>query len=71
MLTGGQSGLLAPLMVNVTVPDGGVGVSATPVSWAVNVTDVPTLTEAEGEGVSVMVAATALTVWVVVPVAVA
>jgi hypothetical protein len=30
--TGGQSALEAPLMVKVTVPEGVVGVSATPVS---------------------------------------
>jgi hypothetical protein len=64
--TGGQSPLDAPLMVKVTVPEGVVGVSATPVSWAVKVTEVPTGTEGPGAGVNVMVAASALTVWLIV-----
>jgi hypothetical protein len=56
--TAGQSLIEFPLMVKVTVPLG-AGDGPALCSVAVNVTDVPTLTEVEGEADKVSVGATA------------
>jgi hypothetical protein len=64
-MTAGQSLLELPLMAKVIVPSGVMGASAEAASCAVKVTEVPTVTEAEGEGVGMLnVAASALTVCV-------
>jgi len=70
-VTLGQSLLELPLMEKLIVPEGFTGVSATPVSWAVKVTEVPRATDDDGVGVKVIEATSAVTVWVVFPVLVA
>lgn len=56
----GQSLLAIPFIVKDTVPEGVTGVSATPASWAVKVTEVPAGTEAAGEAVKLSVAGSAV-----------
>jgi hypothetical protein len=65
--TAGQLLLELPLMVNVTVPPGAVGLTELALTVAVKITDAPTDTVDPGVATKAIVAASGLTVCVMVP----